>query len=47
LHVIARYINEIRVRSNKTVKEYTEKLMQSIKKLIEDIDINEDRLFKK
>jgi uncharacterized protein (TIGR00255 family) len=45
LHVIARYINEIRVRSNKTVKEYTEKLMQSIKKLIEDIDINEDRLF--
>jgi uncharacterized protein (TIGR00255 family) len=45
LQVIARYINEIRVRSNKTVKEYTEKLMQSIKKLIEHIDINEDRLF--
>jgi len=45
LQIIAKYINDIRKRSNITVKEYTKKLTQSIKKLIEDIEINDDRLF--
>ena len=44
LQAIAKYINKIKGRSNKTVKLYIEKLNKNIKNLIEDIEINEDRL---
>lgn len=44
LQTIAKYINKIKDRSNKTVKLYIERLNQNIKNLIEDVEINEDRL---
>lgn len=45
LEKIAKYINEIRERSKETVKGYAKKLKQSIKDLIKNIEINNDRLF--
>ena len=45
LQIITQYINKIKSRSKETVKLYREKLNQNIKNLIEDIEINEDRLF--
>jgi uncharacterized protein (TIGR00255 family) len=44
LQIITQYINKIKSRSKETVKLYREKLNQNIKNLIEDIEINEDRL---
>ena len=44
LGVIEKYIDDIRGRSRETAKVNKDKLMQRIHRLIDDIDINEDRL---
>ncbi|UCG99855.1 MAG: YicC family protein [Deltaproteobacteria bacterium] len=44
LNNIARYIDEIRDRANVIVEDYLDKLTRRIQKLIEDVEINEDRL---
>jgi len=41
---ITRYIDEIRSRTKVIVESYRDKLMQRINKLIEPIEINEDRI---
>jgi uncharacterized protein (TIGR00255 family) len=44
LERIRRYIDEIRNRAKVIVEDYMDKLRQKIKKLIKDIEINDDRL---
>jgi uncharacterized protein (TIGR00255 family) len=44
LNRIKRYIDDIRKRGKAVIEAYRDKLIQRIHKLIQDIEINEDRL---